>query len=329
MAGSGCFSRALNRLVTCFSGERAGLADQAPCSTAYGQPRKVSTLAASGVDEEGTGGLEAKNGWGKTLGCEDITQALSMLLGVEPDEESLASGGEGDVYVGVNQASKHYAIKVIRKQRQLNLKDTAGEFCCLQLARHPNIATVLALILHNSSNKTYVAIRSLNDIPPKMYTQYRLAAVISELIKGCTLHKALNSTKGVLGRECSLISRWRQTCNMGRQLVKALSDCRAHNIIYRDLKPDNVMMVDTGNNEPDNPDIKLIDFGLAKNITRLGRTYSICGAPFYFSPEIVLDASSRDRQSQNGHTYSVDLWGLGVMLAVMLTGNDLRSLCHK
>ena len=75
------------------------------------------------------------------------------------------------------------------------------------------------------------------------------------------------------------------------------------NIIYRDLKPENILINRDGY-------IKLVDFGLAKQMTS-DKTYTICGTPEYCSPEMI---------NKSGHDKGVDFWALGVLIYEMLVG---------
>lgn len=89
-------------------------------------------------------------------------------------------------------------------------------------------------------------------------------------------------------------------------LVLALSYLHEHNTVYRDLKPENVFIDEKGY-------IKLGDFGFAKVLEDGMRTYTFCGTPGYVAPENVL---------AHGYNYSVDWWGLGVLMYVLLTGRQ-------
>lgn len=77
--------------------------------------------------------------------------------------------------------------------------------------------------------------------------------------------------------------------------------------MYRDLKPDNVMIDAEGH-------IKLIDFGFAKRINGDKRSKTNCGTLGYTAPEVVTCAPS-------GYSYPADLWSFGILLAELLTGS--------
>lgn len=75
-------------------------------------------------------------------------------------------------------------------------------------------------------------------------------------------------------------------------------------IVYRDLKPENVLIDIDGH-------VKLADFGLSKRFERGEKSYSYCGSPEYMCPEIL---------KREGHNHMVDYYTLGVILYEMLTG---------
>lgn len=61
----------------------------------------------------------------------------------------------------------------------------------------------------------------------------------------------------------------------------ALEYLHANNVIFRDLKLENVLVESNGY-------LKLIDFGFSKRLDRTGRTRTLCGTPDYISPEYSI-----------------------------------------
>ena len=86
------------------------------------------------------------------------------------------------------------------------------------------------------------------------------------------------------------------------EVVRIFDYIHRKDIIYRDLKPENVMLDSKGH-------VRLIDFGLAKRCP--DRTWTMCGTPEYLAPEVVTN---------QGHNKSADYWTLGVLIYEMLVG---------
>lgn len=90
------------------------------------------------------------------------------------------------------------------------------------------------------------------------------------------------------------------------EVLAALRELHANGVVYRDLKPENVLLDAQGH-------VKLADFGFAKQDMKPGhRTYSFCGSPEYLSPEMA---------KKDGHGIETDMWSFGCFIYELLTGS--------
>ncbi len=96
------------------------------------------------------------------------------------------------------------------------------------------------------------------------------------------------------------------------EILLALQFLHSKKIIYRDLKPENVLIDYEGH-------VKLTDFGLAKELKDhiKPKTNTFCGTYEYLAPEII---------EKKTYNESVDYWSLGILLFEMITGTLLYSI---
>lgn len=90
------------------------------------------------------------------------------------------------------------------------------------------------------------------------------------------------------------------------QVACAFECLHSKDVLYRDLKPENLVLDSDGY-------LKVVDFGLSK-VLKGWKTWTMCGTPEYLAPEILRS---------EGHNQSVDFWMLGVPVAER--GTLLRS----
>jgi len=121
--------------------------------------------------------------------------------------------------------------------------------------------------------------------------------LLTEYIAGGELHAAIRTISTVLSRK--------QAMFYTGSMLLMLECLRERQIVYRDLKPENLMLDAQGY-------LKLIDFGSAKRLTRgCPRAFTMVGTPHYMAPEVMRS---------KGYGTAVDCWALGVVLYELVCG---------
>lgn len=130
--------------------------------------------------------------------------------------------------------------------------------------------------------------------------------IAMELLDGQDLGKRLTSQGGRLSPS--------EVNTIVQQVCKALHKAHTAGVVHRDLKPDNIFLV---NDDDGRPITKILDFGVAKSTSQAidgsnTKTGAMLGTPYYMSPEQAQGIKSVDSRS--------DLWSLAVIVFQCLTG---------
>lgn len=123
--------------------------------------------------------------------------------------------------------------------------------------------------------------------------------IVSEVLEGGELYDRIVELRNFNERDAAQVTN---------QLLLAINYMHAQNIIHRDLKPENILLVST---DQDNLEIKLTDFGFACFFDKDQGLQDVLGSPLYMAPEICTEDAYDDK---------VDVWSIGVIAFVLLTG---------
>lgn len=193
-------------------------------------------------------------------------------------EEIIGIGGMAVVYKAHdNIENRTVAIKILKDEFVSN-----DEF----LRRFKNESRAIAMLSHPNIVKVYDV--SFGDL-----IQY----IVMEYIDGVTLKEYIEH-KGCL--------RWKDAVYFTIQILKALQHAHDKGIVHRDVKPQNIMVLQDGS-------IKVTDFGIARFSRSEQRTITdkAIGSVHYISPEQAKGEKTDEK---------ADVYSVGVMLYEMLTG---------
>jgi serine/threonine protein kinase/Tfp pilus assembly protein PilF len=166
------------------------------------------------------------------------------------------------------------------------------------LAGDPKMVSSFLAEARNTATLRHPSIIRINDVDQ---TGEGWAYLVMEWLDGRTLHDELKE-HGSLPIE--------RTARLLDQICGAVEHAHSKNVVHRDLKPGNIMLVADENGEET---IRILDFGIAKVLdATLGTNTQVAGTYYYTSPEQLTKGAAIDRRA--------DIYSLGIVLYQMLTG---------
>ncbi|MEG2799163.1 MAG: Stk1 family PASTA domain-containing Ser/Thr kinase [Erysipelotrichaceae bacterium] len=192
---------------------------------------------------------------------------------------SLGQGGMADVYLGIDTIlNREVAIKILRgalANDPVTLLRFQREANAASKLSHPNVVEVYDV--GESENRHYI---------------------VMEYVRGRTLKQLINQ-RGALHKE--------EAVEIMIQLTSAVQHAHENNIIHRDIKPQNVLILEDGR-------IKITDFGiaLAHDAVQLTQSDAVLGSAHYLAPE-----TTRGEPATN----QIDIYALGIVFYELLVGD--------
>lgn len=190
--------------------------------------------------------------------------------------------------IGVGGMAKVYRCNDTIDDREVAIKILKDEYLNNEefIRRFKNESKAIAMLSHQNIVKVY-------DVSFGDMIQY----IVMEYIDGITLKEYIDQ-QGII--------EWKDALHLTTQVLKALQHAHECGIVHRDIKPQNIMLLQDGT-------IKVTDFGIARFSDKATRTMTeqAIGSVHYIAPEQARGAVT------DGKT---DIYSVGVMLYEMITG---------
>ena len=188
----------------------------------------------------------------------------------------LGSGSYGTVKkVKHKKLGEYRAMKIISKKSE----SSQNEVDILRKISHPNIVNIFEI--YEDSKKYYI---------------------MMEICEGGELFEAISQQGSFSEGDCA---------NIMKSLLSAVNYLHGKNIVHRDLKPENIMLTKNLQKMKNKKyEIKLIDFGTAKQFEPHQKLNKFVGTSYYIAPEVLKE----------NYNEKCDIWSCGVILYILLCG---------
>jgi calcium-dependent protein kinase len=150
------------------------------------------------------------------------------------------------------------------------------EIAILQSLDHPNIIKLYE-VCHDKKN---------------------IYLIMEECSGGSLLDRLINSKEKKLTEK--------KVCEIMKLIFESINHIHSQGICHRDLKPENILF----SKKDDDFSLKLIDFGLGKNLKESKIMNDFVGSPYYIAPEIL----------RGEFDFKCDIWSAGVIMYILLSG---------
>ncbi|KNC81270.1 AGC/PKA protein kinase [Sphaeroforma arctica JP610] len=167
-------------------------------------------------------------------------------------------------------------------------KKETGQFCAMKIIRK-EIVIKLKQVEHTANEKNILACIDCPFIVQmiEFFSDKKSLYFVLEFINGGEMFTHIHRNRYFT----SDVARF-----FAAETVLAFEYLHNLDIVYRDLKPENLLIDSRGH-------LRITDFGFAKRVA--DRTWTLCGTPEYLAPEIILS---------KGYAHAVDWWALGTLI---------------
>lgn len=225
--------------------------------------------------------------------------------------QTIGKGSFATVYRGQLQGrSTPVAIKCVHRSH-LNrdkrlLENFEAEMAILKKMSHPHVVSLIEVVQTAKDYNLIMEYCALGDLSRFIRHSSTTAAHILDNYPP-NPHGGLNETV---------------TRHFLAQLASSLEFLRAHNLIHRDIKPQNLLLCQPPSSPAEArearyvgiwslPTLKLADFGFARILPAASMAETLCGSPLYMAPEILR---------YEKYNAKADLWSVGAVVFEMITG---------